>query len=142
MALEVRRYATFDQPLADKIALRKEIEESLGYIVAAGPRGDDYTPPKNADREALWLRGYKGAVSGFHSVAKAKKGEQQPPSASPVHAAQSTLSVLPSSSASAGTSPAVSLLGCDDDGQPQLTVPVALPTPPVHTRPVRRCRTQ
>ena len=74
MDVEVRRrYVSFHQPLADKIALRKEIKESLGYIVAAGPRGDDYTPPKNAEREALWLRGYKGAVSGFHSVAEAKK---------------------------------------------------------------------
>ena len=74
MDVKVRqRYVSFCQPRADKIALRKEIEESLGYIVAAGPRGDDYTPPRNADREAMWLHGYKGAISGFHSVAEAKK---------------------------------------------------------------------
>ena len=79
IALDVRRYASFDQAIADKIALRRGIEASLGYIVAAGPRGDGYTPPKNSDREALWLRGFKGAISGLHSVNAEKKKQQPPP---------------------------------------------------------------
>ena len=113
MAIDVRKYANVDQPIAEKIALRKEIEKSLGYIVAVGPRGDDYTPPRNADREALWLRGYKGAISGFHSVANAKKKKQQPPCTSlgtslgePLgEPAQSDLSVLPSAASAVVTSP-------------------------------------
>ena len=40
MAIDVRKYANVDQPIAEKIALRKEIEKSLGYIVAVVVAGD------------------------------------------------------------------------------------------------------
>ena len=70
---KISAHVSFDQSTESKETLREEIEADLGYIVPCGPRREGYRPPSNADRESLWLRGFKGASTGFHMLQREKQ---------------------------------------------------------------------